>query len=87
MNDIRQTLHHFINETFLFGRSAQQVSDSESLVEGGVIDSTGVLQLVAFLEQQFEFKIADEEIIPENFETIDRLVAFTERKVDCCARV
>lgn len=85
MNSTRETLHQFINETFLFGRPDQILPDNESLVEGGVIDSTGVLQLVAFLERQCGITITDDEIIPENLDSIDRIVSFAERKVVCCA--
>lgn len=51
-----------------------------SLVDEGVLDSTGVLELAAFLESEFRIKIADAELLPENLDTIDRVVAFVAQK-------
>jgi len=71
----------FIAENFLFGQNASAVGDDESFLDSGIVDSTGVLQLVGFLEQQFGISIADRELIPDNLDSIRKVAAFVERKL------
>ena len=56
------------------------IKDGDALLETGIIDSMGVLEIVGFLETEFELQIADEELIPENFQNIDRLTAFVNAR-------
>lgn len=56
------------------------LTDDTPLLDSGVIDSTGVLELVTFLESEFGVKVQDEEIVPENFETVGRIAAFVDSK-------
>jgi acyl carrier protein len=81
MVDTATTLREFIRENFLFGQDTP-VSDDDSFLELGIIDSTGVLELVAFLEQEHQIRIADEELVPENLDSINRLLRFLETKQD-----
>jgi len=69
----------FILEHFPTARARQWRSD-ESLLENGVLDSLGILDLVAYLEREFQVSISDEDLLPEHFDTLDRLTAFVERK-------
>jgi acyl carrier protein len=80
-NDVRT----FITENFLFGQEDESLKPSDSLLERGIIDSTGVLELVTFLEEKYLIKLDDEELIPENLDSIDRLVHFIGRKVTIAA--
>lgn len=80
MGDLRQKLRSFITDNFLFGRVDSELSDDDSLVENGIVDSTGVLMLVAFLEQDLGLRIEDDEIVPENLDSINRLNTFVARK-------
>jgi len=70
--------------TFVTGNfyvaDAQSLSNEDSLLEAGIIDSTGVLDLIGFVEQEFGIKVDDEDLVPENLDSISRLVAFVERK-------
>ena len=66
---VERQIRGFIIENFLFGESENGLKDGDSLLEQGVIDSTGVLELVSFVEQTFDIKVEDEELIPENFIT------------------
>ena len=84
MVDTAATLREFIRENFLFGQETP-VSDDDSFLELGIIDSTGVLELVAFLEQEYRIRIADEELVPENLDSINRLLRFLEAKQGACA--
>jgi acyl carrier protein len=70
----------FLVENFLFGDHTHPLSGIDSLIENGIIDSTGVLELVAFLEERFEITMADTEIVPDNLDSLDRIVAFIESK-------
>ena len=74
-NEVRQ----FIVENFLFGRSIQ-FSDDDSFIEQGLIDSTGVLELIACLEEKFSFKIWESEMVPDNLDSLHRVADFVRRK-------
>ena len=76
---ICSAIRNFIEENFLFQIGDQNLADDQSLLEAGVVDSTGVLELVAFLEDTFHLQIADKDIIPQNLDTIDAITAFVER--------
>ena len=78
-NVIRSAIRNFIEENFLFQIGDQNLADNQSLLEAGVVDSTGVLELVAFLEDTFHLQIADKDIIPQNLDTVDSITAFVER--------
>ncbi|MCF6369435.1 acyl carrier protein [Rhizobium halophilum] len=77
-------VREFISENFLF-RADADITDSQSLLEGGIIDSTGVLELIAFLEATYGITIADEEIIPENLDSIDNMTSYLARKLPVAA--
>ena len=77
---IENSVREFIAENFLF-RADAQVSNTQSLLESGVIDSTGVLELIAFLEQTYGITVADEEIVPENLDSIDNMTSYLSIKL------
>jgi len=76
---IGSEIRDFVITNFLFGK-ADGLSDDESLLENGVIDSTGVLELVSFLQERFDIRIEDDEIIPANLDSVDNLVHYVSRK-------
>jgi acyl carrier protein len=78
--DTKQKIREFIVETFLFGAEDAKIEDGESLLESGIVDSTGVLELVAFLESEFGLDVKDEELVPENLDSIENLAGFIGRK-------
>jgi acyl carrier protein len=80
--DIRERFQKFIEERFLAGAGLDVIPADESLLENGVVDSTGVLELIDFLEGTFHIKIMDDELIPDNLDSINKVVAFIERKID-----
>jgi acyl carrier protein len=79
--DISGAVRRFIGENCLFGEAPEALAEDASLLEAGIIDSTGVLELVCFLETTFGFEIADEEMLPENLDSIGAISAYVERKV------
>ncbi len=76
----RAALRRFVVDNFLFGKDGQ-LSDQDSFLENGVIDSTGILELIAFLESRYGIKIADEDLVKQNLDSIDNLVGFLDRKL------
>ena len=70
----------FIVDNFLFGNS-DNLSDETSFLEEGIIDSTGVLELITFLEEEFSIQVDDEELIPENLDSINNVTAFLKKKL------
>jgi acyl carrier protein len=70
----------FIEENFLFREDVSGLADTDSLLENGIMDSTGILELVAFLESEFEIQMSDADIVPENLDSIAAIVAYLERK-------
>lgn len=81
MQEIEHELRTFIVENFLFGRPGKVGGDT-SLVKAGIIDSTGVLELVTFLETRYGIEVKDEELIPENLDSISNLKKFLSRKLN-----
>lgn len=79
MSDTKRELRDFIIETFLFGQDAG-LADDTSFLEQGIVDSTGVLELVAHLERTYGFKVKDEELTPDNLDSINSLAAFIATK-------
>jgi acyl carrier protein len=70
----------FIVENFLYGQD-DGFNDDASFLEKGIIDSTGVLELVTFIEDKFGIVVQDQELIPDNFDSLNRLSAFITKKV------
>ncbi len=79
-SEIRDRLTTFIDNNFVKD-SGITLSDNSSFLDEAIIDSTGVLELVAFLEESFKFRVEDEEIMPDNLDSIDKLVVFVEKKL------
>ena len=79
--DVEKDVKKFIVTKLMQGKNGNALRDDESLFEAGIIDSLGILQLVSFLEERFSVQVEDEELIPENFETINRLLDFMEKKL------
>ncbi len=79
MNSIENRVREFIAQTFVMADAAGLAAD-QSLLAARLIDSTGVLELVGFLEEQFQIQVADDELVPENLDTIANIVAYIERK-------
>jgi acyl carrier protein len=80
-HDIAREVREFIADNFLFREDRADVSDSESLLDAGLIDSTGILELVAFLEQNFHIQMADAEIVPENLDSVQAIATYVNRKM------
>jgi len=80
MQDIETRLREFIVNNFLYGKSDGDLNDRTSFMDNGIVDSTGVLELVAFLEENFGVTVEDEEMIPENLDSIASVAEYVRRK-------
>jgi len=84
MHPTTARIRTFIADHFATART-RPLGGGESLLENGVLDSLGILDLVGYLESEFQITIADEDLLPEHFETLERLTAFVERKRNAAA--
>lgn len=79
---VRQELRTFITDSFLVGDESTTFTDSDSFMRHGIIDSTGVLELIAFLEEKYGFAPEDDEMLPANLDSIDNLANYIKRKTN-----
>ncbi|HVK75743.1 MAG TPA: acyl carrier protein [Kofleriaceae bacterium] len=77
---VERDVTKFIVDNFLFGNVAEAPAPRTSFMETGLIDSTGVLELVAFVEEKYGVKVGDDELVPENLDSVANLAAFVVRK-------
>lgn len=77
---IKEQVRRFILTNYMFTDDESQLPDGESLMQSGVMDSTGILELIMFIEETFGIKVADEEMVPANLDSVDNVVAFVQRK-------
>jgi len=79
--NIKQKLKVFIIDKFLLGVNSKTLTDDDSFLEKGIIDSTGVLELVNFIEEKFNIKVEDEELVPDNLDSLDKLTNYIKKKI------
>ena len=77
---IEKKIRDFIVDNFLFGAPDNGLGDRDSLLDKGIIDSTGVLELVSHLEETYSIQVEDEELIPENLDSIAAVTVYIQRK-------
>ena len=77
---IRAAIRTFVVENFLFGDESHPLPGDLSLIDNDLIDSTGILELVGFIEERFAVVVADADIVPANLDTIDRIAGYVARK-------
>lgn len=80
MENVRERVTDFVLNELLLGDAARLPAPEESLLETGTIDSTGILELIEFLESEFGVHVEDDETVPENLDGIDRIAAYLGRK-------
>jgi acyl carrier protein len=78
--DERACIRQFLHDDFILDGELDALEDDASFLENGIVDSTGVLELVLFVEETFEIEVADHEVVPANFDSVDRLVAYVAAK-------
>lgn len=78
---LEQTVRHFITANFLYGDESRSIDSDESLLESGIVDSMGVLELVAFVERTFHIRVENHELVPDNIDSISNVTAFVRTKL------
>ena len=73
-------IREFILENFMIGESEEELGSNDSFLEKGVIDSTGILELVMFVEETYGIEVEDDEVIPENFDSVSKLSVYISTK-------
>ncbi len=80
-DDVRSRVRGFVTTNF-YVPNPEDVTDEESLLERGIVDSTGLLELIGFVEKTFGIKVGDDEIVPENLDGIARVASYVARKIE-----
>ena len=81
MSEIKAKVRAFILERFMSGEPNEKLRDDMSLERAHVVDSAGVMEIILFIEENFGFEVETEDALPENFDTVDNIVAYITRKV------
>lgn len=79
-SNVEAMVRSYIAENILFSKNGYPYPDDTSFLEGGVVDSTNVLELVMFVEENFRISVQDQDILPENFDSVSKLAAFVRLK-------
>jgi acyl carrier protein len=79
---IERDIREFLAQNFPLADEGAELGGGDSLIEAGVIDSTGVLELIEYLESNYDIQISDEEVLPDNLDSIDRIGRFVSSKLD-----
>ena len=82
MENIKQDIREYIVDHFLFGDDGNSFTDQDSFMEHGILDSTGILDVILFVEENYGVKVDDDEIIPENLDSLDNLESFIKKKMN-----
>lgn len=79
---VEAQIRHYVLENFLFTDDETALSNDASFLEEGIVDSTGVLELLMFVEETFGIKVDDEEVVPENFDSVRELARYIQLRTD-----
>ena len=80
LDEVRQKLRHFILENYLFTDDQAALNDDDSFLDGGVLDSMGILELIDYLDEGFGIKVEGDELVPDNLDSINSLIKFISSK-------
>lgn len=83
MHDIKAEVRAFIAANFFIADEAAGLNDSDSFLDNHIVDSTGFLELVSHLEERYGIRVEDQELVPENLDSLDNIEAFVRRKRAC----
>ncbi len=80
--ELKSEIKNFIIDSFLYGQDGNTLDDDVSFLRNGIIDSTGVLELVSFVQEKYGIPVTDEELLPENFDSLNKLACFITKKME-----
>lgn len=84
MSDVKGTIREFIVENFLFGDD-DGLTDEVSFLDSGIVDSMGILEIVNFISEEFDVVVADEELLPENLDSINNIAGYLNTRLQAAA--
>jgi acyl carrier protein len=79
-SEVNSKVREFILDNFMYRDDRAELADTESLLDAGLIDSTGILELVAFIETEFSIQMSDADIVPDNLDSVDTIVRYVETR-------
>lgn len=77
---LQSEIKRYIVDNFLYGQDDGNMNEDVSLLQRGIIDSTGVLELVSFVQEQYGITVTDDELVPDNFDSINKIADFISQK-------
>ena len=80
--DIKEKIRQFIIDNFFFGSISESFADADSFLDNGIIDSTGILELIEFIEENFKITTENDELIPENLDSLNNVTHFVQKKMN-----
>lgn len=80
LEEVRQKLRHFILENYLFSDDQSALKDDDSFLDGGILDSMGILELIEYLDEGLGIKVEGDELVPDNLDSINSLIKFISAK-------
>jgi len=80
--DIKEKIRQFIIDNFFFGSTSESFLDADSFLDNGIIDSTGILELIEFIEENFQITTENDELIPENLDSLNNVTRFVQKKMN-----
>jgi acyl carrier protein len=80
MQDVKTQVRQYILDNFIMGATVAKLGDADSFMERHILDSTGFLELISYLEETFGIRVEDEEMVPENLDSLDHISGFLARK-------
>jgi len=81
VTQVEGSIKKYIENKFLRGDAKKSISTEESLLDSGLIDSMGIFELVAFLEKEFDIEITDEDLVPDNFESLNLIASMVTKRI------
>ena len=81
MQNIKQEIREYIVDSFLFGDNETSFADDDSFMENGILDSTGILDVILFIEEKYNIKVEEDETLPENLDSLNNLEKFIVHKL------
>ena len=87
MQSVETQVRNFIVENYMYGQGPESLKDTDSFLALGAIDSAGILELVAYLEETFGIQVNDDELLPENLDSVTQVAAYVRRKTGTESRV
>ena len=85
MKTVEEKIRLYIAENILFSNNGYRYSDDASFLEEGIVDSMGIMELVMFVDESFGIAVEDEELTPDNFDSVSKLAAYIRRKTEALA--